>query len=162
MRRSSASTPRAYPGLARLDRAEFERLLTIPNEHLAIEGLEGGLLGYLLAFRSDASYDGEEFLSFVEMASEPFIYIDQVAVDARFRRGSLASTLYSVLEGQTLNSPAAYLCCEVNLSPENPTSLAFHMNRGFTEKSRLNTADGRMVALLTKPLVSTETEARET
>ena len=89
----------SLPGVARLDRAEFERLLTIPNEHLAVEGLEGGLLGYLLAFRSDASYDGEEFLSFVEMASEPFIYIDQVAGgrgvstgDAGSRRGSLAST----------------------------------------------------------------------
>ena len=32
------------------------------------------------------------YLSFVEVASEPFIYIDQVAVDAGSRRGSLAST----------------------------------------------------------------------
>ena len=97
----------------------------------------------------------------MEVASEPFISIDQVAGDAGSRLGSLASTPHSVLTGRTLNSLAAYLCCEVSLSPENPMSLAFHMNRGFTEQGRLNTADGRMVALLTQSLVSTKTAAHE-
>jgi uncharacterized protein len=144
----------SVPGVARLDRTEFERLVAISNQHLAIDGTEGRLLGYLLAFRSDASYDGEEFLNFVETASEPFIYVDQIAVDARFRRGSLASDLYTVLERRAQSSQAAYLCCEINLSPPNPLSLAFHAHRGFNQTGSLNTADGRTVALMIKRLVS--------
>jgi hypothetical protein len=152
----------SLPGVACLDRTELERLVAMPNEHLAIDGPEDRLVGYLLAFRGDASYDGEEFLRFVEMALESFIYIDQVAVDARFRRGRVASTLYGVLEWRAKRSLAAYLCCEINLNPPNPTSLAFHRNKGFNQTGNLKTADGRRVALMTKHLVNTETEARET
>ena len=97
----------------------------------------------------------------MEVASEPFIYIDQVAGGRGVSTGQLGLYPASVLTGRTLNSLAAYLCCEVSLSPENPMSLAFHMNRGFTEQGRLNTADGRMVALLTQSLVSTKTSAHE-
>ena len=150
------------PGVASLDTAEIERLIAIPNEHLVIDGPERGLLGYLLAFRNDASYDGEEFVSFTEMDLEAFIYIDQVAVDAGFRQAGLASTLYGVLEERAKDSFASYLCCEINLNPPNPTSLAFHRNKGFNQTGNLNTKDGRTVALMTKRLVHTETGARET
>lgn len=152
----------SLPGVARLDRAEFERLMAIPNVHLAIDSSEGRLVGYILAFRSDASYDGEEFLSFAKLGPDPFICIDQVAVDAGKRRERLASTLYSALEQRARKAMTAYLCCEINLNPPNPASLAFHLNKGFNQTGSLKTADGRTVALMTKGLVSTEAGARET
>jgi len=80
-------------GVARLDKTELERLLAIPNEHIAIDGPDGRLVGCRLAFRSDAPYDGEEFLTLAESAAAPLIYVDQVAVDAGIRRAGLASTL---------------------------------------------------------------------
>jgi predicted GNAT superfamily acetyltransferase len=150
------------PGVAPLDRAECGRLVAMPNEHLAIDGPGGRLLGYLLAFRSDSPYDGEEFLNFVELASEPFMYIDQIAVEAGFRRRSVASVLYSALERRARSWRGASLCCEIDLSPPNPISLAFHSNKGFVQTGSLNTMDGRTVALMTKRLVIMETEARET
>jgi predicted GNAT superfamily acetyltransferase len=152
----------SLPGVARLDSAEFERLLALPNHHLALNRPEGGLRGYLLAFGSDASYDRAEFLEFVDTVPGSFIYIDQVAVGAEYRRRGAASEFYGALEKWARSSTIAYLCCEVNLSPANPASLAFHQNRGFNQKSTLETPDGRMVALMTKRLVNAENGARET
>jgi predicted GNAT superfamily acetyltransferase len=40
----------------------------------------------------------------------------------------------------------------VNLRPENPRSLAFHARQGFREAGRLEVSDGRLVALLERPL----------
>ncbi len=152
----------ALPGVACLDIAEFERLLALPNHHFALDRPEGGLRGYLLAFGSDASYDGAEFLEFVETVPGSFIYIDQIAVRAEYRRTGVASDLYGALEKRARSSTIAYLCCEVNLSPANPESLAFHLNQGFNQTSTLETPDGRMVTLMTKRLVHAETGARET
>ena len=152
----------SLPGVACLDRHELERLLSMPNEHLAIEGPDGGLGGYLLAFRNDAPYDGEEFLTFAKSASESFIYIDQLAIETSYRQAGLGSILYEALELRAKNSLVARLCCEINLEPPNPTSLAFHRAKGFTQSGSLATTDGRMVALMVKPLVSTEAETRET
>ncbi len=42
------------------------------------------------------------------------------------------------------------LTCEVNLEPPNPASLEFHRRIGFSEVGRLNTRDGRTVALLSR------------
>jgi predicted GNAT superfamily acetyltransferase len=72
----------------------------------------------------------------------------------------LSST--ALLEKWARNSAITYLCCEVNLSPANPASLAFHLNQGFNQTSTLDAPDGRMVALMTKRLVNAETGARET
>ena len=152
----------SFPGVARLDSSELERLVAIPNEHLAMEGPDGRLVGYILAFRSDAPYDGEEFLTFVETSVRPFIYIDQIAVDAAMRRMGLASILDKAVEAHALSTSIADLCCEVNLNPPNPVSLAFHQDRGFNQTSVLEAEDGRTVALMAKRLKRTETEARET
>jgi predicted GNAT superfamily acetyltransferase len=152
----------SLPGVVRLDSTEFERLLALPNHHLALDRPEGGLRGYLLAFASDVSYDGAEFLEFVETVQGSFIYIDQVAVGAEYRRTGVASEFYGALEKWARNSTIAHLCCEVNLSPANPASLAFHLNQGFNQTSTLDAPDGRMVALMIKHLIHAETGARET
>lgn len=152
----------SLPGVARLDRIELIRLMAMPNDHPALEGSNGRLAGYILAFRGDAPYDGEEFLSFVKSSMGPFIYIDQVAVDTGMRRAGLASNLYKAMEALALSASISELCCEVNLSPPNPVSLAFHQSRGFKQTGALATEDGRRVALMKKRLKSAVREAHET
>jgi predicted GNAT superfamily acetyltransferase len=152
----------SLPGVAHLDRTELERLMAIPNEHLAMECPTGGLAGYMLAFRSDAPYDGEEFLTFAKASAKPFIYIDQVAVDTTTRRMGVATILYNAMAAHALGASLSALCCEVNLKPPNPISLAFHQNSGFNRAGVLDTEDGRTVALMKKTLKGGEPEARET
>lgn len=140
----------SLPGVARLDRAEFERLLDLPNCHLAIEASDGSLVGYALGFPFNAPYDGEEFLTFRKAIPVPFLYIDQVAVRANRRRTGVASALYDALEAKARSEAMPSLCCEVNLSPPNPTSLAFHRSIGFEEIAVLETIDHRTVSLMRK------------
>ncbi len=150
------------PGVAQLDHSEFERLMAISNRHLALEGPDTALAGYILAFHSDAPYDGEEFQIFGMSATAPFIYIDQVATAAGMRRAGLATALYEAMERLAQAELVFTLCCEVNLNPPNPISLAFHRARGFNQTTVLEAQDGRTVALMGKSLESTRRGAGET
>ena len=152
----------SLPGVARLDHSEFERLIKISNRHLALESPHAELVGYMLAFHCDAPYDGEEFLIFGKLATAPFIYIDQVATAPGTRRAGLATSLYEALEKHAQAESVFMLCCEVNLNPPNPVSLAFHQARGFNHTTVLETQDGRTVALMEKNFESTGSGAGET
>ncbi|MFO0589207.1 MAG: GNAT family N-acetyltransferase [Polyangiaceae bacterium] len=151
----------SLPGVARLDENEIGRLLHLPNSHLAAEGADHTVLGYALAFPSDAPYDGEEFHFLKRLQPEPFLYIDQVAVGATARRAGVASALYEALATYARHRRLAAMCCEVNLEPPNPGSLAFHQDAGFHRIGQLQTADGRTVVLMIKPLRTTEERARD-
>ncbi len=140
----------SVPGVAALDRAEFARLMAMPNYHVAIENEDLLVVGYALAFHSNAPYEGEEFQGFKRKLQNPFIYIDQVATQLESRRMGIGSAIYEALEGVARVSDVSTLCCEVNIDPPNPESMAFHEKLGFSQSVILATADGRTVALLTK------------
>lgn len=140
------------PGVAHLDPTELQRLVRLKNEHLVMEGPNGGLVGYLLAFPSGTPYDGEEFLLLTKASLGSFIYIDQVAVGAAERRTGAASRLYQAIEAAAQRRGIQELNCEVNLNPPNHGSLAFHRSKGFNQLSVLTTQDGRTVALMSKRL----------
>ncbi len=140
----------SVPGVAALDESEFVRLMAMPNHHVAIESPNHLVVGYALAFNSNAPYDGEEFQIFQRKLLKPFIYIDQVATRIDSRRMGIGSAIYDALENEARLCDASTLCCEVNIDPPNPESMAFHQKRGFSQSEILATADGRRVALLIK------------
>jgi uncharacterized protein len=142
----------SQPHVAPLTETELGRLMALPNEHLvAIESSESAL-GYALAFRREALYDGEEFLVLRSALAEPFVYIDQVAVAARHKRRGVGRALYEELERIAGRRRIRFLCCEVNAKPPNPDSSTFHKRMGFEFFATLVTLDGREVVLLTKTL----------
>lgn len=110
------------------------------------------VLGYLVALDSAAEYDGEEFAWFRARGGD-FVYVDQVVVHADQRGHGIGTALYQRLEAWARERGATALTCEVHLAPPNPESYAFHRRRGFVELDRLDTSDGRRVALLHKPLL---------
>lgn len=142
----------SVPGVTQLDGPEFERLLDLPNGHIAIEAADESIVGYVLAFPDHAPYDGEEFGILLKTVSRPFLYIDQVAILPSERRTGVASALYAALEVDARIKSMRGLCCEVNLSPPNPTSALFHRSLGFEEIGVLKTADRRTVTLMRKRL----------
>ncbi len=141
-----------FPGVAPLDEVEIERLMLLPNAHLAVSAVDDYLLGYALAFPDHAPYDGEEFQVLLAHCPRPFLYIDQVAIAPNMRRKGVASALYSALEVEARKLSMSRLCCEVNLQPPNPVSVAFHQTMGFEQLEKLETADGRTVILLGKSI----------
>ena len=137
------------PGVSALTRAELVSALESGSVWVA-EGTTG-LAGYLVAYRSDAVYDGEEFAWFQSRYS-PFLYIDQVAVAPQQRRAAVGFQLYQTVERAAREQGLFALVCEVNLEPPNPISLAFHTRNDFHEVGVLDTRDGRKVTLLLKRL----------
>jgi predicted GNAT superfamily acetyltransferase len=138
----------AHPAVSRLDLNEFSRLMKISAFHLAMIDSGGVIVGYTLAFSKNHPYDGEEFLVFRSSIVEPFLYIDQIVIDNAFRGFGAGRMLYHELASYARIMGMAVLCCEVNISPPNPNSLAFHRRMGFTPAGELKTLDGRAVALL--------------
>lgn len=107
------------------------------------------VVGYVIAYASDAAYAGEEFVWFRSRKGN-FLYIDQVAVASAHRGRGVGAALYEAAETFALSGGVDELTCEVNLDPPNQRSLRFHASRGFFEVGRLHTTDGRYVALLRK------------
>jgi predicted GNAT superfamily acetyltransferase len=141
----------AQPHVAPLDETALGRLHAVSQAHLVAED-RGAMAGYVLAFARDDPYDGDEFLALSTLIPRPFIYIDQVATQSSMRRSGIARRLYGALESRALAIGAHSLCCEVNTSPPNPGSLAFHQRMDFRQVGSLATRDGRIVALLQKQL----------
>jgi len=141
----------AQPNVAGLDRVELARLSSLSRTHfVAIDGEV--VRGYALNFACDDAYDGEEFLSLRKLISQPFMYIDQVAVARSVRTRGIGRQLYESLDHTASERGIRYLCCEVNTRPANPGSLAFHARLGFNTLSSMATRDGREVVLLQKLL----------
>ncbi len=139
------------PGVAALDDPELARLMALRGHHLVAER-DGHVAGYALTFLREALYDGEEFELFRRRLSRPFLYVDQVATRSESRRGGVGSALYAALEEAARRAGSSALCCEVNLDPPNPESMAFHRARGFHSEWELATRDGRTVAMMIKEL----------
>jgi predicted GNAT superfamily acetyltransferase len=92
----------------------------------------GNLDAFLLAFDQDADYDSPNFLWF--RARYPrFVYVDRIVVAASARGRGCARRLYQDLFKQAGRAGHEHVVCEVNISPPNPASDAFHAAFGFVE-----------------------------
>jgi uncharacterized protein len=140
---------KAQPHVAHLDANELHRLQTLSQAHLVAEENET-ILGYALAFDRNDAYDGEEFMVLRSLIPQPFVYIDQVVVLGPAQKAGIGRSLYGALEQAALLRDVHSLCCEVNTTPPNPNSLAFHTRLAFSSLGSLATRDGRNVALLQK------------
>jgi predicted GNAT superfamily acetyltransferase len=98
--------------------------------HTAAIGAVGAPEAFLIAFDHETPRQGPNHAWF--LARHPrFLYVDRVCVAAPARRRGHARSLYldafAVARGRSL----PVVCCEVNLDPPNPGSLAFHEALGF-------------------------------
>ena len=92
----------------------------------------GDLDAFLIAFDQDAKYDSPNFLWFCDRHPR-FVYIDRIVTAAQARGRGLAQRLYFDLFEQAARAGHERVVCEINLSPPNPGSDAFHAALGFAE-----------------------------
>ncbi len=97
--------------------------------------------GFILAFDERADYDSPNFLWF-RTGCRRFVYVDRVVVIASRRGAGIASCFYDALEREARAMGQDFLGCEVNISPPNPASDAFHARRGFATLGEGMTPDG--------------------
>ena len=83
--------------------------------------------GFLLALSERTPVQGPNHAWFIERYPA-FVYIDRVVVAPEARGRGHARALYADLAATAAGRP---LCCEVNVTPPNLGSLAFHDRLGF-------------------------------
>ncbi len=109
--------------------------------------VEGGL-GFLIALDETTPPQGPNHAWFLAREAA-FVYIDRVVVAPEARGRGLGRRLYDDLAAAAAGRP---LCCEVNIVPPNPASLAFHERLGF--EARVEATDcrnGKVVRYLRRP-----------
>jgi predicted GNAT superfamily acetyltransferase len=84
-------------------------------------------LGFLIALDERTPIQGPNHAWF-GARFPAFLYIDRVVIASEARGLGHARRLYDDLAAIAAGRP---LCCEVNLVPPNPASLAFHERLGF-------------------------------
>ena len=105
-------------------------------QHLVCESFYarriGDLDAFLIAFDQDARYDSPNFLWFRQRYPR-FVYVDRIVTAASARGRGYAQQLYFDLFEQAARAGHERVACEINLSPPNPGSDAFHAALGFAE-----------------------------
>lgn len=134
------------PNVNSIRRKDFLNFLKIASNFVVIES-NGEIAGFMITLREAAEYKSLNYQFFSNHYKE-FEYVDRIVINEKFQGRGLGRKLYDFLFE---NSEAELLCCEVNMKPQNPGSMAFHQKLGFNEKSKLITEDGaKVVSLLIK------------
>ena len=121
-----------------IDLARVTQLDTWSDYH-SIVAVEDMIIGFLLVMSEASDYDGDNFRWFAERYSR-FLYVDRIVIDRTFARRGVGSALYSDLIKFAATQSWTTLCCEINVSPPNPVSHAFHAGFGFKEVGRSGAA----------------------
>jgi predicted GNAT superfamily acetyltransferase len=135
----------ALAPMAAEDLARFRSL----TAHTLVCQLDGEVAAFAIAYAPGTAYDSVNYLWHSERFDD-FLYLDRIAVSARFRRRGIASALYDAME--TVARRHGRMVCEIYSDPPNHVSIAFHTARGYSEVGRLRLASGHEVVMMEKPL----------
>ena len=122
---------------SRIDLARITQLDSWSDYHRVVT-VEDVIIGFLLVMSEASDYDGDNFRWFIERYSR-FLYVDRIVIDRTFARRGAGSALYADLIKFAVTQSWSTLCCEINVSPPNPVSHAFHAGFGFKEVGRSGT-----------------------
>lgn len=110
---------------------EAERLEYLIGEAFLARRI-GRLDAFMLAFDQDARYDSPNFIWF--RARYPrFVYVDRIVVAPTARGRGCARRLYDDLFEHAVRAGHDRIVCEVNKTPPNAASDAFHAALDFVE-----------------------------
>jgi predicted GNAT superfamily acetyltransferase len=135
---------------AQLSWLEPERLAHLVGQAFLARRI-GNLDAFLLALDQDADYDSPNFLWFRSRYNR-FVYVDRVVVAVSAQGRGYARRLYQDLFEHAVRAGHQQVFCEVNSSPPNPQSDAFHAALGFAEIGSASIHDGRTVRYLSRQL----------
>ena len=152
-------TPADLPALLALNNAEAEAVNAQTPEAMAAllsrawaARMAADGSGFLVAFDAATPPQGPHHAWFTARESS-FAYVDRVVVRAEARGRGVARALYADLARLAAAERMDVLCCEVNLEPPNPGSLAFHARLGFAPAGEaVDRRNGKRVRYLTRPV----------
>ena len=123
-----------------MDIDRLRHLHGLSSYHKVAE-VEGRIAGFLIAIRSGALYENDNFGWFAEKVAN-FMYVDRIVINSQFAGMGIGSALYEDLFLRSRALAIATITCEYNIVPPNPASRAFHDKFGFSELGTQWVADG--------------------
>jgi predicted GNAT superfamily acetyltransferase len=96
--------------------------------------IDGEVSGFLLAMRSGAAYENDNFAWF-NRRYPSFVYVDRVVISSAARGRGLGSLLYRDLFAWARQHDILLVTCEYNIVPANEPSRLFHERFGFKEQA---------------------------
>jgi predicted GNAT superfamily acetyltransferase len=103
---------------------------------------------FCMVMPPNVAYASPNYLYFCDRYDD-FVYLDRVAITARFQGRGIGAMLYREVERR---ATAPLFALEVNVKPPNVGSMRFHLREGFVEVDQLETRPGKIVSLMTKGL----------
>lgn len=131
-----------------LDGERLEWLVGMADLSLVADE-SGALAGFTIVFAPGTAYDSVNYAWFGQRYDD-FGYLDRVVVAPAYRRSGVGTLIYDVAEDHV--RPRGRMALEVYAEPPNEPSLAFHHRRGYVEADRFRQGNGKVCAMLVKPL----------
>ena len=130
---------------------EREKLVSMIDRAFYAKAIEPSA-AFLICYDQDSDHDSLRFAWFQERLVK-FAYIDRIVVSDNHQKKGYAKALYEDFFEHARAAGHDYATCEVNFTPPNPGSDAFHAALGFVElgKSYPN-EEGKVVTYLIKKL----------
>lgn len=141
-----------WPAVAPIGARDLPWLLAGASVQQVAVDAHGHVVGYLLAFARASTYDDTEIAELRRLIAEPFLYICQVALARAHRGRGIGRAFYAAVAEVARAQGARFLCCDVNLDPPNPESLAFHARLGFRQLATGTAGNGFAIAYLVQAL----------
>ncbi|MBX3449544.1 MAG: GNAT family N-acetyltransferase [Planctomycetaceae bacterium] len=102
---------------------------------LSVCRAEGEVAAFVLRFPDDSSYDSPNYRWFADRLRR-FTYIDRLVIGGAWRGQGLGKRSYEHFVRDARARQCHWLCCEIDLEPANPPSLALNDRMGFVEVGR--------------------------
>lgn len=135
--------------LAPMDERALRRIQALADRFDVVE-LAGEFAGFVITLGPGTDYWSDNYHWYTERFGDRFYYLDRVVLHERARGTGLGRQLYDGLEGHAARW--GRLALEVNLTPPNPVSLAFHLGRGYVQVDERELDLEHRVAMLVKEL----------
>ena len=101
--------------------------------HHRVACMDGQVAGFLLAIRSGALYENDNFAWFSRKYVS-FVYVDRIVIASVARGLRLGTLLYEDLFNWARQQAVPLVTCEYNIVPANEPSRLFHEKFGFKEQ----------------------------
>lgn len=133
-----------------LDAPRLRRLLEWATFAPGLLGTNGDLWGFLIGMAPGSAYDSPNYRWFADRMAA-FAYVDRVVTAPAAQGRGVARRLYAAFADHADAQGLGPLVCEVNLTPPNPVSDAFHASLGFAEAGRADLGRDKSVRYLLRP-----------
>ena len=138
------------PAVSKLRLLDYREISAAAHRVLLAE-VAGVRCGFLILIHPGAPYLSDNYAWF-EARFSRHLYVDRIAIEAVARGAGVGQALYV----EALNIATACgderLTAEVNVDPPNPSSMKFHQAFGFRHLLSRSSRDGKVVAMLERPL----------